>query len=288
MNLKAKFGLFHYNIGFFDSANIFSKNIKIQWMQHKYKDRFFADPFILDVNNSEIQVLVEEFIYSEWKGRISLLVIDRQSLQLKSIQVLLNLESHLSFPFIFRENDELFIIPENAESGNLSMYLYDSKAYTLRKVRTILKEPVIDPVILYHNQKYFLYGSLKDKDTNGSLYGWVAKDLHDIFNPILHAPIITGKLSQARRGGDFFTVNGQLYSAVQSCVHSYGEALHICNVNILEDGLLQEDIITTLLPTVEYSYGLHTFNKYQDLCVVDGLTYLFKPLRKIYHILQRS
>ena len=53
-----------YNIGFIDGdiKSVFDNaNIKVNWLHHNYKDRWFADPFILDVTDTEIIVLVEEW-----------------------------------------------------------------------------------------------------------------------------------------------------------------------------------------------------------------------------------
>ena len=41
--------------------------LKITWVKSPYKDRWFADPFILDVTSDEIILLVEEFPYSTMK-----------------------------------------------------------------------------------------------------------------------------------------------------------------------------------------------------------------------------
>lgn len=35
---------------------------RIQWLKHPYKDRFFADPFFLNVDNNCIEVMVEEYM----------------------------------------------------------------------------------------------------------------------------------------------------------------------------------------------------------------------------------
>jgi hypothetical protein len=53
-----------YNIGFVDGSLesiIAGEPMKVNWMKHSYKDRWFADPFILDVTDDEIIVLVEEW-----------------------------------------------------------------------------------------------------------------------------------------------------------------------------------------------------------------------------------
>jgi hypothetical protein len=66
-DLVRKVGLFHWNIGFIEQNIQYvmenpSDAWNIAWMRHAYKDRFFADPFLLNYDNALIEVLVEEFI----------------------------------------------------------------------------------------------------------------------------------------------------------------------------------------------------------------------------------
>ena len=67
--------------------------INVNWLKHKYKDRWFADPFILDVTESEIVVLAEEYQYKTNKGRIAELIVDKQSYALKELHIILELDS---------------------------------------------------------------------------------------------------------------------------------------------------------------------------------------------------
>lgn len=282
-----KFGYFHYNIGFFDfQKEILAGNITINWMKHQYKDRFFADPFILDVTPNEIKVLVEEFLYDRWKGNISLLTIDRNSYQLKKTKTLLDLETHLSFPFIFRTEKAVYVIPENSASGCLKSYRYNEEMEELYFESTLLDQSVIDPVIIQKEDHYILFGSQKDKNENSDLYVWQSEELLKGYISICNTPIKSNS-SCARRGGDFFSLNGKLYSATQCCERSYGEALNICKVTRLSKKELTEEIVATLYPDKNHKEGLHTFNHYKEVCVVDGLTYLFRPLQKIITVINR-
>jgi hypothetical protein len=99
--------------------------IHVNWVKHHYKDSWFADPFILDVTDTDIIVLVEEWYKPIRRGRISKLIIDRNTFVLKDLQVVLQLDTHLSFPVIERREDGVYIYPENGESGNLSIYRYN-------------------------------------------------------------------------------------------------------------------------------------------------------------------
>ena len=95
--------------------------IHVEWLRMP-KDAWFADPFILEVSDDEIQVLVEEKRIGSNKGVITLLKIDRQSMELKSKKVVLEKEYHLSFPCILRKDGKIYIYPESACSGKLDIY----------------------------------------------------------------------------------------------------------------------------------------------------------------------
>ena len=281
-----KLSLFNYNIGFFDydSKKLLRGECSVAWLRHPYTDRFFADPFILSVDEDEIKVLVEDFEYSSWKGCISLLVIDRRDYHLKRKKTLLDLDTHLSFPFILREPEGIYVIPENSESGRLTAWRYDPNREILSMASVLTDMAVIDPVVRKIGERYYLLGSIKGKNENGALYQWKSMEGISGYRLIQQKPIKLGK-EDTRRGGDFFVMDGQLYAVTQCCTHSYGEALTICRVNAMDNALLDETPIVSLFPRKPYMEGLHTLNMHKGLCVVDGLTYLFRPIKKIKRML---
>src|SRR5574344_2752409 len=92
-----------WNIGFISNdlnSIMLSEPIKVNWVKHYYKDSWFADPFILDVTDEEIIVLVEEWYKPIKRGRISKITIDRTTFVLKDLRVTLELNTHLRFPLI--------------------------------------------------------------------------------------------------------------------------------------------------------------------------------------------
>lgn len=281
-----KLSCFHYNIGFFPfNEGLFIKQPEIRWMKHLYKDRFFADPFILDIKNDVIEVLVEEFIYKEWKGRITLLTVDRNSFELVSRKVLLDLKTHLSFPFIFRENPQIYVAPENSKSGQFSIYEYDDNKQQLTYVNALVKLPLVDSIIYKYDNKYYILGSIQNGNENRELYLWTSDSLFGIYTPNEGILVKLG-YSSSRRAGDIFLSNNELYSASQSCVKSYGEKLYINRILKITNHEFKEKSILSYSPQSPYDEGIHTFNTYKGMCVVDGLSYLFLPQYKLNRLLR--
>ena len=102
-------------VGFIDNSNFNETPIKphVKWIKGVSSDRWYADPFILNITNRIIEVLVERFRYEDGKGVLSRIEIDRSDNRLIKESVIFELPTHLSFPFIYEENDKIYIMPEN-------------------------------------------------------------------------------------------------------------------------------------------------------------------------------
>jgi hypothetical protein len=277
-----KLGFVYLNIGFVENdipyvINHPSEQWNISWLKHPYKDRFFADPFVLQSNNEIIEVLVEEFLYNSWKGVITLLTIDRKTYTLLDRKCLLDLPTHLSFPFIFRENEDIFIIPENAQSGKLTLYKYHADRMSLEYVEVILDIPAVDSVILKESEKYYLFCTVRGAYTNSDLHVYYSDSLLGAFKPFKKNPVKSDLMS-SRLAGDFLRYEGYIYRISQQCSPSYGCGLVFSKINELSPGNFKETTIRVAYPVHPYPQGLHTYNTYKGVSVIDGFTTLFSPL----------
>ena len=284
-NLENKLGIFHWNIGFIESSiddiiNNISFQPVIHWLKHPYHDRFFADPFILKVTDEKIEVLVEEFFYAKWKGEISLLTISRRDYRLIHRKTLLKLDTHLSFPFIYEENDQTYIIPENSQSGSLFIYTYNQKYQKLEFPQKLIQAPVVDPVVTKLNNTYFLLCTSLNFDQDADLLIYYSDNLFGPYIPFFDNPV-KQDITSARSGGGLYIYNDHLYRCTQNSFKSYGASLYICQIKSIDKNKFKEEKSINILPDTQYRHGLHTLNYKENICVVDGLKYIFKPLVKI-------
>src|SRR5664280_1163217 len=84
---------------------------EIDWLVPKSLEKFYADPFFVNSENGNIDIVLEEFPFDDDYGKISLLKLDKNLNQL-SYKILLDTKGHLSYPFIFKENNKIFVFPE--------------------------------------------------------------------------------------------------------------------------------------------------------------------------------
>lgn len=114
-----------------------NSSLKFHWVKDNHKRGWFADPFILRLSRDEITFLVEEFIYKLNRGVISKLVVDRSDFSIKSVKIILDTGSHLSFPAYYRKNGKVYIYPESGQRGATYLYEYDEQTDDIRELYMI-------------------------------------------------------------------------------------------------------------------------------------------------------
>lgn len=256
-----------WNIGFTETplADILEgKPIQYNWMRHGFKNRWFADPFLLDVTDKEYVVLAEDFEDERGYAVISKLVVNRQTLELKEVKQLLDRGTHLSFPVIRREGNEVWVYPENSESGELNIYRYDQNAERLVKVETMMPAPLTDAVAIEYGGESLMFATTLPNPNGNKLDMYIKRNGNYELKDTI---IVQGRT--ARMGGDFFWEDGTLYRPAQDNNECYGGALIIQKVVVRNGKWTFVDVKRLTSPHPQYTTGLHTFNSYKGTTVVD-------------------
>lgn len=259
-----RFLIHRWELGFIENSIhdiIEGKEFQIKYVKFPFEGRWYADPFILDYNTEEVILLVEDFSDRDQKGKISKLVIDRKKMVLKDVKIILELDTHLSFPVIVRKGERVFFYPENSEGRTLDLYEYDRKTDECMKISHLSNEVMADAVISdYFGEKYLF--STKNNGNVLNVYQY-----YEERGSFVHSTDVLFNENIARNGGDFFEVNGQLYRAAQECNYTYGHALSIQRIE-REGEKFKFKEVRRLLPP-KYAIGMHTLNIYRDLIVID-------------------
>lgn len=269
-----------WNIGFIQNdldGILYGEPIQVVWMQHSCKKSWFADPFILDVTDDEIHVLVEEFYMPIQRGRISRLIIDKRTCELKRLDVVLELLTHLSFPAIIKREGKIYIYPENGESGELNFYQYVPETNECLKVKTILSESVADAVITTIDGKEYLFCT-KQPHPNGNVLTVCQKD--DSGNYIAREEYAFDE-NIARMAGDFFEHKGKMYRPTQECNVQYGHAVTLQEVTKKDGKFVFNEVRRLYSVHPSLAIGMHTFNMYKGLIVTDALGFHNMWIRRI-------
>lgn len=289
MNLlrKIQYSQF-WNIGFCEQTPeelVRDKRLKeVRWLKHPYRDRWFADPFILKVTDEEIVVFVEECPIENPKGIICELVVDRRTMRLKERYVLLELDTHLSYPAVMRHKGKVYVYPENGTSGKLNIYEYNGENHQLVNPICILNESVADATIVERNGCYYM-SATKFPETQQGAYLFVSDSPFGPFRQVGADPYQTNKAC-SRQGGNWFETYGNIYRPSQNCEARYGGGLSIMYSD-LREGISEKQICQLGPIKGRYSLGLHTLNFNDGLCVIDGYGYYYPVLGELYYSLRK-
>lgn len=271
-----------YNIGFVDNTYediISGKPLSVKWMAHSYKDSWFADPFILDVTDTQIYLLVEDFYYPIGRGRISLLKVNRRTYVCEERIPLLTLNTHLSFPAIFRIGNEVFVYPESGLSGKLKLYRYENEK--MIEVETLAEGTFSDAIItnLWGSDYYFTTCSSTPEEETSIQYIYRIDRQNLIFQLF---PKIRFKDKTARNAGDFFKIGNRIYRPAQDCRKNYGGGIIIHEVFQYSNGEFGfKEVCRLNAKYKNLQLGAHTFNSYKGIFVIDAHGYCNPLLARI-------
>jgi len=256
----------------------------ISWQFKKSFHRFYADPFFLPSKEGNINIILEDFTFEEKYGKVSLMTFDRNYRQLKH-KVLLDTKSHLSYPFVFSESNKIYIFPEASDSGKLSCYEYDPADESLRFLKDIIEQPLLDATILKYEDKYWIFGSTGKTSRNYELHIFFSENLLGPYKTHIANPVKQG-LDGTRSAGNFIFVDGAIYRPTQNCKNIYGESITINKVvELSETSFVEESYMTIRINKKNRSNAgvqtIHTINVMNDMIAVDGKHWTFSPFDQL-------
>ena len=120
---------------------------------------FLADPFTITVNGTT-HLFVEEFPYDSRKGVISAYRLDGEKSE--RIGVVLEEPYHLSFPFVFEHEGEIYMVPEGGGGRSVKLYKASSFPTGWTEVKTLLSDvPAVDTILFEHGSRWWLLTTIQ-------------------------------------------------------------------------------------------------------------------------------
>ncbi|ADE82944.1 conserved hypothetical protein [Xylanibacter ruminicola 23] len=256
------------------------KSNQIHWVSNgKFTGKkWFADPFILDYDSNHINLLVEEFDYKVHRGRIAKITIDRADWKVTDCLILLDLPTHLSFPMIWRENNEIYVCPENYASGGWNIYRYDRINETLEKVGQLSDQKLTDATLYQDGNNYWLLSTYDPRPNGSELTIWRGSSL---MGPYTETQRVLFPENIARNAGMMFTYKGKLIRPAQESNHVYGHSMSFQEVTYNNGEFCFKEIYRFCTPHPIYDVGTHTYNQYCKMAVIDVKGYRHRRIAQI-------
>ncbi len=222
--------------------------------------KFYADPFVLKYRGLNY-LFFEDYDYT--KGVISYVILDQGKVVTKP-RLALELSTHLSFPYVFLEDDVIYMTPETYRYQSVSLYRAASFPHQWEFERVLVRGDFFsDPILFKYNGYYWLFAAVR-KDR---LVIYYAQDLHAPFYP--HP--VNCRFLRGRNAGAPFWVGGHMIRPTMDCRTRYGRAVILKEIVHLTTTEFLEKEIARIEPNWALGLqGTHTFGQNEDYVVYDG------------------
>ncbi len=232
---------------------------------------FYADPFAL-ARNGAVTLFMEEFDYRRGKGVISAVPFGPEGPRGRPVPVL-ELDTHLSYPFVFEADGETWMIPESCGTGTIDLYRATRFPGGWVHEKVLVAGLVAsDATLLRHGGRWWLFATVRDGggSHSDSLHLWYAADFRGPWIAHPRNPVLID-IASARPAGPIVQRDGALIRPVQDCRGGYGAALGLARILRLDEDGFAQRVETRLASGPDWPGSrLHTYSAAGGFEFIDG------------------
>lgn len=261
---------------------------KLEFHQIKNGKQFWvADPFPVEVNG-ELYIFGEIFEYVKDKGAIGYTKLENGSFI--PWKIIIEEEYHMSFPYLFYENDILYMCPEASQSNKLYLYRCIEFPDKWVKDRVLIEKGNFSDTIFY--------------DRDGVKYGftciWDSIDKHELKLFKMQedgCAFSDGKIDLldfylTRPAGKIFTDNEKNIMVSQICKPLYGSGLIFKGFTLNWPDYSEKELFRVFPYEINCDgnknyVGMHTYNMTDHYVVIDLIWNRFSLSEKICHLIKK-
>src|SRR5262245_48931055 len=241
------------------------------WIDGQPADCFFADPFLLDVADDTLRLLVEQYRYSSRTKQLVELELTRSG-RMVSARAPRGLPGRASYPFLHSIGEDLYCIPETSSAEQATAFKRSSAAEWSSDRPLLSGFQAVDSTLLQYGGRWWLFCTKQGDEDQTELHLFVAPEWSGPWTPHPLNPVKSDTRS-SRPAGACFTIDGTIYRPAQNCARRYGAGITINRIDELSPCAFRETPVLSLRPASSSVWpdGLHTINSRGGVTVVDGL-----------------
>lgn len=236
---------------------------------------YWADPCAVQRDGRDY-VFIEEYVYAEKRGRITVIEFDQQ-LDVVRSHCVLKTAWHLSYPCLFESDGDMLMTVESSEAQCVTLYRAIAFPDEWEAVAELLRGwSFVDTTLHFDGSHWYLFANVTE-----SALGYDERIWDDLFLFVAESPTgpwqphplnpIVSDVRQARPAGRLFEHDGRLVRPSQDCSIDYGYAVVFNEVVKLSPTDYAERRIGCLEPRWARGLrGCHTYSRAGDLDVLDG------------------
>jgi hypothetical protein len=248
----------------------------VEWLPKPWFVRYQADPFVLE-DDGRVFLYYEELLFGSRRGRLRGTELTTKRDQPGRGKRMVKLQSHASYPCVFKYLDAFYCIPETTDLHEVALFRSETPDGPWKKQCTILAAiEALDSTVTLFGNRWWLFCTLAGthpQSQSTDLHIWHAPEPWGPWEPHQLQPVKVD-IHSSRPAGRLFTVDGMLYRPAQDCSTRYGARVVINRVLSLTPSEFAEEVWSYVEPDPfgPYSKGLHTLTWAGGLAAVDGLS----------------
>ncbi len=247
--------------------------------------QFIADPFLIK-EGAIWYLFFEVFNNSTRKGEIGL-AASENGFEWNFQRIILSEPFHLSYPHVFRWENEYYMIPESYEAKSIRLYKAVEFPFQWKYESTLLDKEAVDASVFFHSNRWWMFAS--NPHHNNQLNLFFAKELYGPWREHPKNPLIRNNKHIARPGGRVTFFEDKIIRFAQDDWFVYGNKVRAFEIIELTETAYQEKLVSKELIASRTGFGwnrsgMHHIDPLQidkDLWVaaVDGLGAVGKTRR---------
>ncbi len=242
------------------------------------KNSFCADPFLIEKYVSTF-LFFEEFEYKKQKGRIMVSEIFEGkggAIFASEAKVALDHDNHISYPFVFSYDGEIFMLPETSSEKEIALYRATDFPLEWKKEKVLISNFAgIDATLHFADNRWWIFCSDDKLGCNENLCIFYAEDLFGKWKAHKQNPV-KSDIRSSRMAGPLFFWKKQLIRPAQNCEGTYGKEIILNKIKSLSIENFKEKSISTFATNEksEYKEGMHTISASEKFVVIDAKKFL--------------
>ena len=248
-----------------------------RWLPSPGRNHFLADPFLISHSGGYL-LLAEDYDFGTDRGRI----VQESSANGRfsgRMREAMAMDCHMSYPFLLRQGDDLYCLPETHQKDGLFAWRWDPVSEAWSGPRPVLSGiACIDATPVYFEGRWWLFCTNHRDGVDHKLHVYFAEKPWGPWKPHARNPVKVD-IRSSRPAGTPFLLRGHLYRPAQDSSKHYGWRLCINRVTRLTPLEFDEEPIRVLDSDRLGVSGIHTLSGDRGMCVIDARHPRFTPWR---------
>ncbi|KAG0464930.1 hypothetical protein HPP92_019094 [Vanilla planifolia] len=223
-----------------------------------FPSNFVADPFLF-IQDDIFYLFFETKNSITMQGDIGVAMSKDKGASWLHLGTALDEGWHLSYPYVFRHQDQIYMMPEGSKKGDLRLYRSLDFPLNWKLEKIINSKPLVDSFIINYTGYYWLFGSDFSLHSNGEMSIWYSSSPLGPWKPHKQNHIHNfDKEISSRNAGRPFLFNNELYRPGQESGETYGLRVKLYKVKVLTPYKYEEAEVP--LGLIESKKGRNSWN----------------------------